>query len=380
MSRTAKTVAPVAAGLAAILSFVLIPARYSRADDVIPEYARGTPVPEAQFCPTSPDVRAIKDRTAVIGRYDYLPYGELTSYSTTEEYANDFLFGGKELESGLNAFWYDSGARYQTTHGIFTSQDPLAEQSYSISPYAYCNDNPVNMSDPYGLTSYNVNGIFEEIADGYYETLSVNRREFRALERDWNRGYGEAYDGRRQGLMDRYGYIDAGGSPVLAASVVSGSAAGYLSYVVSVAAVDLAAIEPSDALAPKWGVYVLGAATAFGADYYINKMNAEIARLDARPDGPSGVQYALRATVSKEYPNVRGGTTYLNAGDVWKYGETTQYPPEKRYGKTYLEEMNLTLCTEYRGTQKQIKIKEKRKSYSYFVKYGHLPPGNSIFR
>ena len=59
MSRTAKTVAPVAAGLAAILSFVLIPARYSRADDVIPEYARGTPVPEAQFCPTSPDVRAM---------------------------------------------------------------------------------------------------------------------------------------------------------------------------------------------------------------------------------------------------------------------------------------------------------------------------------
>ena len=59
MSRTAKTVAPVAARLAAILSFVLIPARYSLADDVIPEYARGTPVPEAQFCPTSPDVRAM---------------------------------------------------------------------------------------------------------------------------------------------------------------------------------------------------------------------------------------------------------------------------------------------------------------------------------
>ena len=237
------------------------------------------------------------------------------------------------------------------------------------------------MSDPYGLTSYNVNGIFAEIADGYYETLSVNRREFRALERDWNRGYGEAYDGRRQGLMDRYGYIDAGGSPVLAASVVSGSAAGYLSYVVSVAAVDLAAIEPSDALAPKWGVYVLGAATAFGADYYINKMNAEIARLDARPDGPSGVQYALRATVSKEYPNVRGGTTYLNAGDVWKYGETTQYPPEKRYGgKLNLRNKSLVLDSEYSGTQKQIKSEEKRKLYRYFIKYGHLPPGNSIFR
>lgn len=88
----------------------------------------------------------VKDGWTVIGEYDYLPYGELASYSTVE-YANDFLYGGKEYEISHDTKWYDSGARYQTTHGIFTSQDPLAEKYYSISPYAYCAGNPVNLTD-----------------------------------------------------------------------------------------------------------------------------------------------------------------------------------------------------------------------------------------
>ena len=66
------------------------------------------------------------------------------------ERSNDYLFGGKELESAHDVSWYDSGARYQTTHGIFTSQDPLAEKYYSISPYAYCAGNPIYFIDDSG--------------------------------------------------------------------------------------------------------------------------------------------------------------------------------------------------------------------------------------
>lgn len=91
----------------------------------------------------------VKDGWTAIGEYDYLPYGELASYSTVE-YANDFLYGGKEYEISHDTKWYDSGARYQTTHGIFTSQDPLAEKYYSVSPYAYCAGNPVNNIDSDG--------------------------------------------------------------------------------------------------------------------------------------------------------------------------------------------------------------------------------------
>jgi RHS repeat-associated protein len=62
-----------------------------------------------------------------------------------------YKFGGKELDAmhGLN--WADFDSRYYD--GIvprFTTPDPLAEKHYSISPYAYCANNPVNAIDPTG--------------------------------------------------------------------------------------------------------------------------------------------------------------------------------------------------------------------------------------
>lgn len=46
---------------------------------------------------------------------------------------------------------YDFGARwYSPKMARWTTQDPLAEKYYSISPYAYCAGNPVNIVDPIG--------------------------------------------------------------------------------------------------------------------------------------------------------------------------------------------------------------------------------------
>lgn len=46
---------------------------------------------------------------------------------------------------------YDYGARWMDAAlGRFTTMDPLCEKYYSISPYAYCGGNPVNMVDPDG--------------------------------------------------------------------------------------------------------------------------------------------------------------------------------------------------------------------------------------
>jgi hypothetical protein len=67
---------------------------------------------------------------------------------------------------------------------------------------------------------------------------------------------------------------------------------------------------------------------------------------------------------------------YLSAGDVWKYGETTRI----RYSDKYLTAAGLIQRDEYYGTQRQIKIMEKYRIYSYFLIWGKLPPGNKIFR
>jgi RHS repeat-associated protein len=60
---------------------------------------------------------------------------------------------GHEMQAmhGLN--WIDNGARFRTVYdgGSFTTRDPMAEKYYSISPYAYCGNNPVNRIDPNGM-------------------------------------------------------------------------------------------------------------------------------------------------------------------------------------------------------------------------------------
>lgn len=63
-----------------------------------------------------------------------------------------FRFTGKELDrqNGLN--WYDFGARWYDVAGVpmWTSVDPLAEKYYNVSPYVYCENNPVMLVDPNG--------------------------------------------------------------------------------------------------------------------------------------------------------------------------------------------------------------------------------------
>ena len=55
---------------------------------------------------------------------------------------------GKELQRMHGYDCYDYGARHsQTTLGRFTTQDPMAERYYDISPYALCGGNPVRYVD-----------------------------------------------------------------------------------------------------------------------------------------------------------------------------------------------------------------------------------------
>ena len=63
---------------------------------------------------------------------------------------------GKEFieMSGLDT--YDYGARgYYPASGSFMTVDPLAEKDYSVSPYVYCHNNPVNRIDPDGRNDKN---------------------------------------------------------------------------------------------------------------------------------------------------------------------------------------------------------------------------------
>ena len=72
--------------------------------------------------------------------------------------ANRYRFSGKEEQTFAGVPWQDFGARlYDPDLARWTTPDPLAEKYPGISPYVYCNDNPVNFVDPDGEDVWEIN-------------------------------------------------------------------------------------------------------------------------------------------------------------------------------------------------------------------------------
>ena len=99
------------------------------------------------------DETAVTDASAVIlEQNDYLPFGTRVSLSAQAyDPSNRYRFNGKEEQVTGNIGLIDYGARlYDNILPRWTTPDPLAEKYYSYSPYAFCNNNPVNFVDPDG--------------------------------------------------------------------------------------------------------------------------------------------------------------------------------------------------------------------------------------
>ena len=90
---------------------------------------------------------------------NYYPFGTpIHDLSNNPEF-QPFKYNGKELDvmHGLNTL--DYGARqYNPVLPVWDRVDPLAEKNYGVSPYAYCNNDPVNKIDPNGEWGWDVNG------------------------------------------------------------------------------------------------------------------------------------------------------------------------------------------------------------------------------
>jgi RHS repeat-associated protein len=85
-----------------------------------------------------------------------MPEGFNNSLMETE---NKYLYNGKEFQDELNLNWYDYGARmYEPGTGRWISPDPLTELEFSLTPYRYCFNNPINFIDPFGLWDQDANG------------------------------------------------------------------------------------------------------------------------------------------------------------------------------------------------------------------------------
>ena len=94
----------------------------------------------------------------------YYPFGGMFAHNGNVQ---PYKYNGKELDirKGLN--WYDYGARhYDPAVGRWHVQDPMAEYYYVLTPYNYCNNNPICHRDEEGKFISNVIGaVVGGIAD-----------------------------------------------------------------------------------------------------------------------------------------------------------------------------------------------------------------------
>lgn len=76
----------------------------------------------------------------------------------------------------------DYGARlYSAETGRWLSQDPLGEEYYWMSPYAYCAGNPVDFVDPEGMDIWELrqpnSRFYVYVHLGIYVNFSENETE-----------------------------------------------------------------------------------------------------------------------------------------------------------------------------------------------------------
>ncbi len=97
---------------------------------------------------------------------DYYAYGLPVQGSEVKD-PDPYLYGGKEFYSLRGVNLYDFSARtYAPDIARFMQPDPLATENHGVSPYTYCNGDPINNIDPTGCNPvYNTQGYLIGITD-----------------------------------------------------------------------------------------------------------------------------------------------------------------------------------------------------------------------
>lgn len=104
------------------------------------------------------DLNGAVNASEIIEENNYYPFGlKQKGYNTNfnpigSDLAQQWKFGGKQINEELDLGWYDFGARnYDASLGRWMNIDPLAEEMRRHSPYSYAFSNPVFFVDPDGM-------------------------------------------------------------------------------------------------------------------------------------------------------------------------------------------------------------------------------------
>ncbi|MFI3298010.1 MAG: RHS repeat-associated core domain-containing protein, partial [bacterium] len=114
----------------------------------------------------------------------YMAWGELFADQRSTDYSERYTFSGKERDAETG-FSYFIARYYLSEYGIFGGVDQLSDKYSSISPYAYCANNPVMLVDPDGRE--NVIAINKKENPGVYKA-SQNFPQNKSVIHIWAHG------------------------------------------------------------------------------------------------------------------------------------------------------------------------------------------------
>ena len=128
---------------------------------------------------------------------NYYPFGQRWDQSAYPRIDNRYLFNGKESQEFADLNLLDYGARmYDSDIGRWWVQDPLATKYYPMSAYAYCQNNPINFTDLWGMAPIAENdgdiygGIMQSVIIWGYEGTRGNSDLMKMMQRlnalSWN--------------------------------------------------------------------------------------------------------------------------------------------------------------------------------------------------
>ena len=107
------------------------------------------------------DTTALLRSNSQVGTYDYDEYGNLTDSTGTID--NPYRYCGEYADSETG-FIYLRNRYYSPELGRFTSEDPAKDGD---NWYAYCNNNPVKYTDPWGLVAGEHFATLKELANDW---------------------------------------------------------------------------------------------------------------------------------------------------------------------------------------------------------------------
>jgi RHS repeat-associated protein len=112
---------------------------------------------------------------------DYYPFGKEHENANLMSSTNRWNFNGKEKQTVYGLNYLDYGARMMDVEiGRWFVIDPLAEKYYSISPYAYCMNNPLKYVDPTGMIIEDPDEIYKKHKEQMNDQLAYIREALKA--------------------------------------------------------------------------------------------------------------------------------------------------------------------------------------------------------